>query len=211
METTVPQAALEPQAGSSPGGEDVVMVPVDEGVPPPLSTGERDLTASAAPEPSAAETAVPAEDVENMSMSRYLTIPGIGTIDLDAAELPSNYREILEAVTERVFADPSPLDVVMLGLPEPRQDREVNGSASFVAPEAAEGVLGESAIGTESAAIAPSLSAAGATVDVPLLQAVKASAAPPPPSWQGRSRKSSGRQNHHPPSPLSPWRRSFLC
>jgi hypothetical protein len=30
-----------------------------------------------------------------MSMSRYLTIPGIGTIDLDTAELPSNDREIL--------------------------------------------------------------------------------------------------------------------
>jgi hypothetical protein len=39
-------------------------------------------------------------------MSRYLTIPGIGTIDLDANELPSNDREILEAVTEQVFADP---------------------------------------------------------------------------------------------------------
>jgi hypothetical protein len=33
-------------------------------------------------------------------MSRYLDFPGIGIIDLDAIELPSNDREILEAVTE---------------------------------------------------------------------------------------------------------------
>jgi hypothetical protein len=34
-----------------------------------------------------------------MLMSRYLTIPGIETIDLNATELPSNDWEILEAVT----------------------------------------------------------------------------------------------------------------
>jgi hypothetical protein len=31
--------------------------------------------------------------------------PGIGTIDLDAAELLSNDREILEVAMERMFAD----------------------------------------------------------------------------------------------------------
>jgi hypothetical protein len=46
-----------------------------------------------------------------MSTSWYLTIPGIGTIDLDATELPSNDREILEVAMERVFANSSLLDV----------------------------------------------------------------------------------------------------
>jgi hypothetical protein len=57
-------------------------------LPPP--TGERDVTASAVLEPSVLGTAAPAEGVEDISMSRYLTIPGIRTIDLDATELLSN-------------------------------------------------------------------------------------------------------------------------
>jgi hypothetical protein len=97
---------LEPQGGTGSGGEDVVMVPVDEGVVSPPPTGERDAAASVAQEPLAAGTTTSIEGAEDMSMSRYLTIPGIGTIDLDANELPSNDREILEAVTEQVFADP---------------------------------------------------------------------------------------------------------
>jgi hypothetical protein len=51
--------------------------------------------------------------------------------------------------------------------------------------EAAEEVLGESIAGVESAAVPPSLSAAGAIADVPLLQTVEASAASPPPSMAG--------------------------
>jgi hypothetical protein len=43
-------------------------------------------------------------------MSRYLSIQGIEIIDLDAIELPSNDREILKAVSDRVFADPSVLE-----------------------------------------------------------------------------------------------------
>jgi hypothetical protein len=41
-------------------------------------------------EPSVLGTVAPAEGVEDISMSRYLTIPGIRTIDLDATELLSN-------------------------------------------------------------------------------------------------------------------------
>jgi hypothetical protein len=46
-----------------------------------------------------AGTTASIEGAEDMSMSRYLTIPGIETIDLNATELPSNDWEILEAVT----------------------------------------------------------------------------------------------------------------
>jgi hypothetical protein len=103
-------------------------------------------------------------------MSRYLTMPGIEIIDLDTTELPSNDREILEAVTDRVFADPSVLelevpevaasiaatsadagtsssaalasDTIVLELPAPRQDGDVGGSAASAAPETAGVVLG---------------------------------------------------------------------
>jgi hypothetical protein len=68
----------------------VVIVLVDEGVVPPPLTGERDATASTVLEPSVPRTATPAEGVEDISMSRYLTIPSIRTIDLDATELPRN-------------------------------------------------------------------------------------------------------------------------
>jgi hypothetical protein len=153
-ETTAPQAASEPQAGTSSGGEDVVMVSADEGAAPPLPTRERDATASVAPESSAAGTAPSIEGAEDVSMSRYLTIPGIGVIDLDATELPRNDREILEAVTDQVFIDPSLLDAIVLEPPAPRQDEDVGGCASYATPEAAEGVPGESAAGTESAAMA---------------------------------------------------------
>jgi hypothetical protein len=38
--------------------------------------------------------------------------PGIGTINLDAPELRSNSREMLEVATERMFVQPSILDTI---------------------------------------------------------------------------------------------------
>jgi hypothetical protein len=131
------------------------MEPVGQGVAPPPPTGERDIVASAGLEPSAAGTATPTEGIEDMSTSWYLTIPGIGTIDLDATELPSNDREILEAVMERVFANPSLLDVVVLDPLTLCQDRNAGGLAPSATPEAMEGVLGQFEAGAESAAIEP--------------------------------------------------------
>jgi hypothetical protein len=150
-----PQAALEPQAGTDSGGDDLVMVPVDQGAPLPPPTGERDAAVPVAPKASVARTAPSIGGAEDMSMSRYLTILGIGIIDLDATKLPSNDREILKAVTDRVFADPSLLDAIVSGPPAPHQDGDAGGSTSFASPEAAEGVLGESAADTKSTAIAP--------------------------------------------------------
>jgi hypothetical protein len=97
---------LEPQAETGSGGDDVVMVPVDQGAPLPLPTMERDVAAPevstagtalpfVAPETLVAGTTPPTEGAEDMSMSRYVTIPGIGVIDFDTAKLPSNDREIL--------------------------------------------------------------------------------------------------------------------
>jgi hypothetical protein len=99
-ESTAPQATLEPPAGTSPGGEDVVMVPTDDGPAPPRLVGEHDVATSMAHEPSTAAGAASVEGAADLSSSRYVDFPGIGTIDLDATELPSNDREILEVATE---------------------------------------------------------------------------------------------------------------
>jgi hypothetical protein len=192
---------LEPQGGTGSGGEDVVMVPVDDGAAPPPPTREHDAAASVAPEPSAAGTATSIEGAEDMSMSRYLTIPGIGTIDLDATELPSNDREILEAVTERVFTNPSLLDTIMLGPPAPRQDGDAGGPASSAAPEAAEGVLEESAAGAESAAIVPPLLSTGENADAPLHQTAEAVVAAPPPLIAGAAEEVVGAAEPWSPQP----------
>jgi hypothetical protein len=140
---TAPQAALEPQAVTSSSGDDVVMVLVDQGAPLPSPTRERDAVEPVAPETSAAGTAPSTRGAEDMSMSRYLTIPSIGVIDLDETELPSNDWEILEVVMNRVFTDPSLLDSIVLGPPAPRQDRDAGGSVSSAAPEATEGVCSQ--------------------------------------------------------------------
>jgi hypothetical protein len=58
-----------------------------------------------APKSSVAITVALIEGVAETSSFRYLDFPGIGIIDLDAIELPGNDREILEAVTERMFSD----------------------------------------------------------------------------------------------------------
>jgi hypothetical protein len=58
-------------------------------------------------------------------------------------------------MTERVFTDPSLLDAITSDTPVPRQDGDVGGSAPSATLEAAEGVLKESAVSTESAAIKP--------------------------------------------------------
>jgi hypothetical protein len=150
------------------------MVPVD-----------KDAAASVAPEPSASWTAASNEGAEDMSMSWYLTIPGIGTIGLDTTGIPSNDQEILEAVTEWVFANPSLLYAIVLDLPVSRQDGDAGGSAPSTAPEAEEGVLGESAASAESATIAPPPPAVGETTDMPLLQPAEAAMVAPTPSMVG--------------------------
>jgi hypothetical protein len=145
------------------------MVLVDEGAPPPPPTREFDAAASIALETSAVGTASSIAGAEDMSMSTYLTIPSIGTIDLDTTELPSNDREILEAVTERVFVDPSLSDDIVLDPPVSHHDGDIGGSTPATEPEVAVGVLGEPAAGAESAAIAPPHPTVGTTTDAPLV------------------------------------------
>jgi hypothetical protein len=132
---------------------------------------------------------------EDMPMSKYPSIPGIGIIDLDATELPSNDREILEIMTDLMFADPPVSgaeipeaaastdvasadagaststalipDIVVSEQPVLPQVGDVEGPAPSAASEAAEGVFEESAAGTKSAMIVPLLLATRATVTAP--------------------------------------------
>jgi hypothetical protein len=94
------------------------------------------------------------EGATDLSSSQYVDSPSIRTIDLDATELPSNDREILEVATEKMFTDPSILDTIASVVSALRQDEGAGGSAPPAASEVAEGGLGESAVGMESVVIA---------------------------------------------------------
>lgn len=107
-ETSAPQAGSEAQAGTVPGYNNVVMVPVDQSVPSPPLAKESEVMAPEEPETLEAMATPPSGSAGDMP--RYLSIPGIGIIDLDTTELPSNAREILGTVTECVFTDPSILE-----------------------------------------------------------------------------------------------------
>jgi hypothetical protein len=79
--------------------------------------------------------------VANLASCRYVDFPSIGTINLDAPELPSNDREMLEVATERMFADTLILDTITAVVSVLRQDEGAGGSALPAASEAAEGIL----------------------------------------------------------------------
>jgi hypothetical protein len=96
---------------------------------------------------------VSVEDAMDLVACRYVDFPGIGTIDLDTPELPSNDREMLEVATDRIFAEPSILDTIASVASALRQYEGAGGSALPAASEAAEGVLEESTAGIESTVV----------------------------------------------------------
>jgi hypothetical protein len=143
------------------------MAPADGGSAPPPPAREHDATTLAAPASSADATAASTEDAAGTSLSRCMDFPGIRIIDLDATELPSNNREILEVAIEWMFADPSILDAIMSVPLMPHQDEGTGGLAPPVVPVATEGVLGESTADTELVVIEPSPTSAGQSMDAP--------------------------------------------
>jgi hypothetical protein len=88
------------------------MVLADDDFAPPPPAGDHKVVASTAPEPSSSVGAVSVESAADLASCRYVDFPGIGTIDLNAPELLSNSREMLEVATERMFAEPSILDTI---------------------------------------------------------------------------------------------------
>jgi hypothetical protein len=131
------------------------MVPSDEdsALHPPV--GDRDVVMSTAPKPSPTAGTVSVEEVIDLMMRSCVDFPGIGTVDLDALELPSNDREMLEVATEWMFAESSILETIASVMLALRQYEGAGGSAPPAAPEAAEAVPKESATGVESAAVVP--------------------------------------------------------
>jgi hypothetical protein len=77
-----------------------------------------------------------------------------GIVDLDAPELSSNDREMLEVATERMFIESSILETIASVASALRQYEGAGGSAPPVALEAAEAVR-ESAAGAESVTVVP--------------------------------------------------------
>jgi hypothetical protein len=139
VETTAPQVALEPPAVGGPGGVEVVVV-LDEDSAPPPPVGDYDVAMTSVPEPlpaanvpepspatqvqepspttgvaltSSAAVTMTVEEVMELATSRYIDFPGIGIVDLDASELPSNDWEMLEVATERMFVEPSILETIV--------------------------------------------------------------------------------------------------
>jgi hypothetical protein len=88
------------------------MVPSDEDSALPPLAGDRDVVMSMAPKASPAVGVVPVEEVMDMVACRFVDFPGIGTINLDTPELPGNGRELLEAVTEQMFVEPTILETI---------------------------------------------------------------------------------------------------
>jgi hypothetical protein len=78
----------------------MVMVPADDDSAPPPPAGEHDVATSTAPEPSTVVGALSVEDTEGLASCRYEDFPSIGTIDLDAPELPSNDQEMLDVAAK---------------------------------------------------------------------------------------------------------------
>jgi hypothetical protein len=81
--------------------------------------------------------------------------PGIGIAGLDAPELPSNDREMLEVATERMFAEPSILETIASVMLALRQYESAGGSAPPAASEAAKVDPEESAAGAKSVVVVP--------------------------------------------------------
>jgi hypothetical protein len=99
-EATTSQVILDPPAEAGASGADMVMVPADDDSAPPPPAGEHDVATSTAPEPSTVVGALSVEDTEGLASCRYEDFPSIGTIDLDAPELPSNDQEMLDVAAK---------------------------------------------------------------------------------------------------------------
>jgi hypothetical protein len=80
-------------------------------------------------EPSPAVGVASVEEVMDMEACRYMDFPGIGAINLDAPELLGNDRELLEAATERMFAEPTILETIASVVSALRQYESAGGAA----------------------------------------------------------------------------------
>jgi hypothetical protein len=89
------------------------------------------------------------EEVVELATSRYIDFPDVGVIDLEVPQLPG---KVLDVATERMFAEPSILEMIASVSQALQQYERAGGFARSAAPEAAETVPEESAAGTKSVA-----------------------------------------------------------
>jgi hypothetical protein len=127
----------------------MVMVPADDDTAPLPPAGDHEVATSTAPEPSPTASVASIEDAADLAACRYVDFSSIRTIDLDAPELPSNDREMLEVVMERMFTEPSILDTITSVASALSQYEGAIDSTAPAALEAAVEVLEESVAGTE--------------------------------------------------------------
>jgi hypothetical protein len=174
MEATASQVILEPLAETGAGGEDVVMVPADDGLAPPPPAGGgggQGAATSMAPKSSTVAGTTSVENAVDLASCRF--------VDFDAPELPSNDREMLEVAIEQMFMDPSILDTITSVASALRQDEGAGGLAPPAASEAAEGVLEESTVSAELVVIVPPPTSPGESMGASLPQPAEAVMATP--------------------------------
>jgi hypothetical protein len=102
-EVAISKVVSEPQVGAASDGDDVVMMRAKQTTPPP-SRDHEVVT------PEASETLVPTTALAGGGATEVLASGALSTInfeviDLDTTKLPSNDRDIYEAVPERMLAD----------------------------------------------------------------------------------------------------------
>jgi hypothetical protein len=115
--------------------------------PSPTAEVPEPSPATGAVETSSAAGAVTVEEIMELETSRYIDLPGVGIVDLDAPELPS---KVLEVATERMFAEPTIMETITSVSQALHRYERAGGFAPSAALEAAEAVPKGSAVGTES-------------------------------------------------------------
>jgi hypothetical protein len=95
--------------------------------------------------------AVTVEEVMELATGRYIDFLGVEIVDLDAPELPS---KVLDVATERMFAEPSILEMIAAVLQALQQYERAGSFAPSAALEAAEAVPEAPVAGKESIAYA---------------------------------------------------------
>jgi hypothetical protein len=138
----------------SSGGRDVVMTPALE--PTPAAVATDSLPAVEVPEPSpaaevpgpstttevaessSARDALTVEEVMELATCRYIDFHGVGVIDLEAPQLP---EKVLEVATERMFAEPYIMDMIISVSKALQEYERAGGFAPAVTAEVTDAAL----------------------------------------------------------------------
>jgi hypothetical protein len=154
---------------------------------------------------------VTVEEVMVLATGRYIDFPGVGIVDLDAPELPSNDREMLEVATEWMFTEPSILETTASVSRALHQYERAGGFAPPAASEAEEVVPEELKTDTESVAVvsAPLSSSVGQVASLP--QPAEAAEPTAAAAVAGATEGVVGEAGHRRPARLPPALMRSLC